>query len=77
MVETGFLFGRYTGETPISGELENPNAMNRLRARLQEIENTSKEIHLKSDTDDNIKYHFPNIDGGGNVVTMGHARYTT
>ena len=58
------LFGRYTGETPISGELENPNAMNRLRARLQEIENTSKEIHLKSDTDDNIKYHFPNIDGG-------------
>ena len=62
------LFGRYTGETPISGERENSNAMNRLRARLQDIENTSDEIREQLVQDPNmdkeIRYHFPNIDGG-------------
>ena len=62
------LFGRYTGETPISGERENPNAMNRLRNRLQEIENTSEEIRqlldITPEMDQDIRYHFPNIDGG-------------
>ena len=62
------LFGRYTGETPVSGERENPNAMNRLRERLLEIENTSEEIReqLVKDPgmDKEIRYHFPNIDGG-------------
>lgn len=62
------LFGRYTGETPVSGERENPNAMDRLRERLLEIENTSEEIReqLVKDPgmDKEIRYHFPNIDGG-------------
>ena len=62
------LFGRYTGETPISGEQENSNAMNRLRARLQDIENTSDEIREQlvqnPNMDKEIRYHFPNIDGG-------------
>ena len=62
------LFGRYTGETPISGEPGNSNAMNRLRARLQDIENTSDEIREQlvqnPDMDKEIRYHFPNIDGG-------------
>ena len=62
------LFGRYTGETPVSGERGNPNAMNRLRERLQEIESTSEEIRqllaVSADMDQDIRYHFPNIDGG-------------
>ena len=62
------LFGRYTGETPISGERGNSNAMNRLRDKLGEIENTSEEIRelldRNPDMDQDIRYHFPNIDGG-------------
>ena len=62
------LFGRYTGETPISGERGNSNAINRLRDRLREIENTSEEIRelldRNPDMDQDIQYHFPNIDGG-------------
>ena len=62
------LFGRYTGETPISGERGNSNAMNRLRSRLLDIENTSEEIREQlvkdPDMDKEIRYHFPNIDGG-------------
>lgn len=62
------LFGRYTGETPVSGDRVNPNAMNRLRLRLREIAETSEEIRqlleTNPDMDQEIRYHFPNIDGG-------------
>ena len=62
------LFGRYTGETPVPGERGNPNAMNRLRTRLQEMADTSEEIRQQLDAnpdrDREIRYHFPNIDGG-------------
>lgn len=62
------LFGRYTGQTPVSGELGSSNARNRLRARLQEIANTSASIRRqlaeRSNMDPDILYHFPNIDGG-------------
>ena len=62
------LFGRYTGETPVSGERGNLSAMNRLRDRLLDIEKTSDEINeiLIEDPymDQDIRYHFPNIDGG-------------
>ncbi len=62
------LFGRYTGETPVPGERGDTNATNRLRARLQEMTDTSEEIRqlleTNPDMDPNIRYHFPNIDGG-------------
>ena len=62
------LFGRYTGETPVPGDSRNPNAMNRLRARLQETAETSEEIRqlleTNPDMDSDIRYYFPNIDGG-------------
>ena len=62
------LFGRYTGETPVPGERGNTNAMNRLRTRLQETVDTSEEIRQQLDAnpdmDREIRYHFPNIDGG-------------
>lgn len=62
------LFGRYTGETPVPGERGNTNAMNRLRIRLQEMAATSEEIRQQLDAnpdmDREIRYHFPNIDGG-------------
>ena len=62
------LFGRYTGETPVPGERENANAMNRLRDSLREMANTSEEIRqllgASPNVDRDIRYHFPNIDGG-------------
>lgn len=62
------LFGRYTGETPVPGECGNTNAMNRLRTRLREMAGTSEEIRQQlaatPDMDREIRYHFPNIDGG-------------
>lgn len=62
------LFGRYTGETPVPGERGDTNAMNRLRIRLQEMAGTSEEIRQQlvtnPDMDREIRYHFPNIDGG-------------
>lgn len=62
------LFGRYTGETPVPGERENANAMNRLRDSLREMANTSEEIRqllgASPNMDRDIRYHFPNIDGG-------------
>ena len=62
------LFGRYTGQTPVPGERGSTNAINRLRARLQEMTDTSASIRQqlaeRSDMDPDILYHFPNIDGG-------------
>ena len=62
------LFGRYTGQTPVPGERGSTNAINRLRARLQEMANTSASIRQQlaehSDMDPDILYYFPNIDGG-------------
>ena len=58
------LFGRYTGQTPVSGEKSNSNAVKRLHARLHEMEETSKEIRQQPDLDEEMLYHFPNIDGG-------------
>ena len=58
------LFGRYTGETPIPGKQNDPNATTRLRERLLEIASTSEEIHQLSNLAETIQYHFPNIDGG-------------
>lgn len=62
------LFGRYTGQTPVSGDQTNRNAMKRLRDRLRELTNTNASIHqqLAEDAglDRDILYHFPNIDGG-------------
>ena len=62
------LFGRYTGQTPVPGELGSTNAINRLRTYLQEMANTSESIRQqlveRSDLDRDILYHFPNIDGG-------------
>ena len=62
------LFGRYIGETPVSGERGKPSAMDRLRSRLLDIEHTSEEIREQlvqnPGMDKEIRYHFPNIDGG-------------
>ena len=62
------LFGRYTGQTPVSGELGSSNARNRLRTHLQEMEHTSSSIRRqlveRPDLDQDILYYFPNIDGG-------------
>ena len=58
------LFGRYTGQTPVSGEESNSNAVKRLHARLHEMEETSREMRQQPDLDEEMLYHFPNIDGG-------------
>ena len=54
-------FGRYTGETPVSGE-EKPNSINRLRRELREREQEWQEIQQIDDPD--LINFFPRIDGG-------------
>lgn len=62
------LFGRYTGQTPVPGERGNRNVRTRLRNRLRDMADASAGIRQKLDEnremDRDIRYHFPNIDGG-------------
>lgn len=62
------LFGRYTGQTPVPGERGNRNTRNRLRNNLRDMADASAKIRQKLDEDremdTDIRYHFPNIDGG-------------
>ena len=54
-------FGRYTGETPVSGE-ETSNNINRLRRELREREQEWEEIQQIDDSD--LINFFPRMDGG-------------
>jgi Lhr-like helicase len=60
-------FGRYTGLTPVSGP-ENDQSRDRLRKQLRVIAEQRADIMkaLESNPDypDDIKYHFPRLDGG-------------
>jgi len=62
------LFGRYTGLTPVPGVPSNAKAVHRLRERLREMANESEEVRKQleadPDMDEDIRYYFPNIDGG-------------
>ncbi len=61
------LFGRYTGATPVPGALKNAdgspnaNAHRRLRERLADTFAASADL---AQTDEEIRYYFPNVDGG-------------
>lgn len=55
------LFGRYTGLTPVAGWPSNKNALNRLVARLRELD---AELAKVANLDEDIRYYFPNMDGG-------------
>lgn len=54
-------FGRYTGQTAVSGE-EKPDSVERLRRELRESEQQWKEIQKLNDPD--LNYYFPRVDGG-------------
>lgn len=54
-------FGRYTGQTPVSGK-QTPNSINRLRRELLEREKEWQQIqHIN---DPNLLYYFSRMDGG-------------
>ncbi len=57
-------FGRYTGQTPIPGDLSNSGAVDRLKSRLRDVANESGAVRADPDLDDEVPYYFPNIDGG-------------
>jgi ATP-dependent helicase YprA (DUF1998 family) len=54
-------FGRYTGQTAVSGK-ENENSLKRLRKELQEREEEWRQIQQINDPD--LLYYFPRLDGG-------------
>jgi len=62
------LFGRYTGQTPVSGRPERDNAVRRLRDRLLDLEQESRDIanQLAADPtlDRELRYYFSSVDGG-------------
>jgi ATP-dependent helicase YprA (DUF1998 family) len=53
-----FYFGRYTGKTPVPGQPENPNAVQRLRRYLNEVDRRSQRVE-----GDDRRYHVPRLDG--------------
>ena len=57
-------FGRYTGQTPVSGNLSSSAALERLRARLRIIAAESEAVRSDPDMADEVRYYFPDIDGG-------------
>ena len=57
-------FGRYTGATPVPGVAHNEAAVNRLRARLKGMAEESAAVRSDPDLSPDVKYYFPNIDGG-------------
>ena len=57
-------FGRYTGQTPIPGNPSNVRAVQRLRARLRDIAAESGAVRDDQDLAEEVRYYFPNIDGG-------------
>ena len=57
-------FGRYTGQTPIPGSPSNTRAVQRLRSRLRGIAAESDAVRDDRDLEEEVRYYFPNIDGG-------------
>jgi ATP-dependent helicase YprA (DUF1998 family) len=55
------LFGRYTGQTPVSGALD-ANATQRLRKELRSMNAVYNRVRQSSDPE--IKYYFQDMDGG-------------
>lgn len=53
-----FYFGRYTGKTPVPGQPENSNAVQRLRRHLNEVDRRSRRVE-----GDDRRYHVPRLDG--------------
>jgi DEAD/DEAH box helicase domain-containing protein len=61
------LFGRYTGQTPVSGWSSNKTALNSLKKSLQKLDSSWKRVEealRQEGTDSDIRYHFPRVDGG-------------
>lgn len=63
------LFGRYTGQTPVSGKRiiggrQNASAKGRLKKDLARIEKEYMKVLNASRVIPELKYHFPNQDGG-------------
>ncbi|HEX2094450.1 MAG TPA: DEAD/DEAH box helicase [Longimicrobiaceae bacterium] len=62
-------FGRYTGQTPVSGPISN-GSIARLRAILRQMEAERREViraierQPDRDRDGTLRFHFPRLDGG-------------
>ncbi|MCT7963467.1 DEAD/DEAH box helicase [Laspinema sp. D1] len=64
-------FGRYTGQTPVSGIQTNENSIRRLRTELNELEQQRQQIDEKIQNNPSLlqempdlSYYFPRLDGG-------------
>lgn len=62
-------YGRYVSVTPVPGLPEDSGALERLKAHLQQMENTYSSLKRAiedpaSSTSPNVRYHFPNPESG-------------
>jgi Lhr-like helicase len=57
-------FGRYTGETPFPGPINDPRVTGRLRNRLHEVSDESAAVRASQQYDPLVRYYFPDINGG-------------
>lgn len=61
------LFGRYTGQTPVSSQSNSKAAERRLRQSLERMDRSWSQIEAALEDpnfDEDIRYHFPRPDGG-------------
>lgn len=58
------LFGRYTSQTPVAGDIGESGRLRDLREHMKDSEETSEQIYKVSDIEPAIRYYFANIDGG-------------
>ncbi len=60
-----FYFGRYTGQTPVSGSPENSNARQALRSIMRDGEQRAARAHGSDpDGDRGTRFYVPQVDGG-------------
>ena len=64
------LFGRYTGQTPVSGAFDAGNTT-RLRKNLKKMNLVYNRVAQSNDAE--IKYYFQDMDGGEMWSRLGHA----
>ena len=57
-------FGRYTGQTPVSGKREARYALDNLRAHMSRISDESAAVREDASLPPDTRYYFPNMDGG-------------
>jgi DEAD/DEAH box helicase domain-containing protein len=58
------LFGRYTSQTPIAGDISESGRLQDLRQCMKDLQRVSEQIYKVAELEPEVRYYFANIDGG-------------